>query len=76
MKPDLIVIKKKKLIANQMNVSSGHEKNNISHTSFGTDFNESKESQQFVPSPELGEDSGDSSLTSVTHDTYSVSTIR
>lgn len=69
-KPDLIVIKKKKLIAKHAIGSVSGDNINSANPSIGTDNDESKETKNFVPSPELSEDF---SHTSITHDTYPVS---
>lgn len=69
-KPDLIVIKKKKLIAKHAIGSVSGDNINSANPSIGTDNDESKETKNFVPSPELSEDFSD---TSITHDTYPVS---
>lgn len=70
-KPDLIVIKKKKLIPKHTSNSFSTDKIHFPHPNIGTNNDESKESKNFLPSPELSEDS---SHASVTHDTYPVST--
>lgn len=67
-KPDLIVIKKKKVT--KQPASSGFSRDTINFPNpIGTHNDESKETKNFVPSPELGEDS---SHAFVAHDTYSV----
>lgn len=71
-KPDLIVIKKKKLATKQMSSSFSSDKVGSSISNIGTQNDESKETKNFVPSPELTL-SEDSSHASVAHDTYPVS---
>lgn len=69
----MIVIKKKKLIAKHAIGSVSGDKINFENPNIiGTDNDESKETKNFVPSPELSEDF---SQTSITHDTYPVSMI-
>lgn len=53
-----------------MSNSFSHDAINFPYLNIGTHNDESKETKNFVPSPELSEDS---SHASVTHDTYSVS---
>lgn len=64
------MIKKKKLAKKPPSSSFSHNTINFPYPNIGTHNDESKETKNFVPSPEL---SDDSSHASVTHDTYSVS---
>lgn len=71
-KPDLIVIKKKKLVTKQISSSFSNDKINVPQSNAGPspENDESKETNNFVPSPELSEEY---SHELVTHDTYPVS---